>query len=93
MKNVFLSCAGVVIALCSSGAFAQSQYRVPRFRDMPHIATVLLDRKDLTSAGAGETPIIGIAPAIRNAILAATGVALRALPLVPHGLPSPERAG
>ena len=32
-----------------------------------------LDRKDLPSAGAGETPIIGIAPAVGNAIFAATG--------------------
>lgn len=64
-----------------------SQYRVPRFGDVPHIEIVLLDRKDLPSAGAGETPIIAVAPAIGNAIHAATGDRLRALPLVPHGLP------
>ncbi|BET65780.1 hypothetical protein ASA1KI_06980 [Opitutales bacterium ASA1] len=64
-----------------------SQYRVPRFRDMPELDTVVLDRTDLPSAGAGETPIIAVAPAIRNAIAAATGIRLRALPLVPHGLP------
>ena len=33
-----------------------SQYRVPRFSDTPAIEVVLLDRKDLPSAGAGETP-------------------------------------
>jgi nicotinate dehydrogenase subunit B len=70
-----------------------SQYRVPRFRDMPELETVILNRTDLPSAGAGETPIIGIAPAIRNAIAGATGVSLRALPLVPQGLRSPARAG
>lgn len=64
-----------------------SQYRVPRFGDVPPIDIVLLDRKDLPSAGAGETPIIAVAPAIGNAIHAATGERLRALPLVPHGLP------
>ncbi len=63
-----------------------SQYRVPRFSDVPVIETVLLDRKDLPSAGAGECPIIGLAPAIANAIFDATGVRLRSLPLVPDGL-------
>jgi len=58
-----------------------SVYRVPRFTDAPQIEVVLLDRKDLPSAGAGESPIVAIAPAIRNAILDATSVALRALPL------------
>ncbi len=62
-----------------------SRYRVPRFADIPPIETVLLDRQDLPSAGAGETPIIGIAPAIGNAVFAASGVRLRALPLVPDG--------
>ena len=63
-----------------------SGYRVPRFSDTPQIEAVLLDRKDLPSAGAGETPIVGIAPAIGNAIFAATGVRLRSLPLAPRGL-------
>lgn len=63
-----------------------AQYRVPRFSDAPHIEVVLLDRKDLPSAGAGEAPIVGIAPALGNAIFAATGVRLRALPLLPGGL-------
>jgi nicotinate dehydrogenase subunit B len=65
-----------------------AQYRVPRFGDMPKIESVLVDRKDLPSAGAGETPIMGVAPAIGNAIFDATGVRLRAMPLVPKGLPS-----
>jgi nicotinate dehydrogenase subunit B len=63
-----------------------SEYRVPRFSDLPVIETVLLDRKDLPSAGAGECPMIGLAPAIANAIFHATGVRLRSLPLVPDGL-------
>jgi isoquinoline 1-oxidoreductase len=65
---------------------AFSSYRVPRFRDTPVLETVLVDRKDLPSEGAGETPIIGIAPAVGNAIFAATGIRLRAMPLVPDGL-------
>lgn len=63
-----------------------SDYRVPRFSDVPALETVMLDRKDLPSAGAGEAPIIGIAPAIRNAIAQATGKRLYSLPLVPNGL-------
>ena len=63
-----------------------SQYRVPRFSDLPAIETVLLDRKDLPSAGAGECPLVGLAPAIANAIWDATGIRLRSLPLVPNGL-------
>ena len=58
-----------------------SRYRVPRFADAPVIESVLLDRKDLVSAGAGETPIVGIAPAIGNAIFDATGRRIRRLPL------------
>ena len=64
-----------------------SQYRVPRLRDVPRIETVILDRKDLPPAGAGETPIFGLAPAVANAIFAATGIRLRSLPLAPDGLP------
>ena len=60
-----------------------SKYRVPRFSDMPAIEIVLLDRKDLPSAGAGETPIVGLAPAVSTAIFEATGQRLRSLPLVP----------
>jgi nicotinate dehydrogenase subunit B len=59
-----------------------SKYRVPRFSDMPKIESVLLDRKDVPSAGAGETPIVGIAPAIGNAIFDATGKRKRSLPMV-----------
>jgi nicotinate dehydrogenase subunit B len=64
-----------------------SRYRVPRFSDLPpSIEIVLMDRKDIPSAGAGETPIVGIAPAIGNAIFHATGIRLRSLPLAPKGL-------
>jgi isoquinoline 1-oxidoreductase len=63
-----------------------SDYRVPRFSDTPRIEVVLVDRKDLASAGAGETPIVGIAPAVGNAIFDATGIRLRSMPMVPKGL-------
>src|SRR5262249_16959030 len=50
-----------------------AQYRVPRFSDMPQIEAVIVDRTDLPPAGAGETPIVGLAPAVSNALFAATG--------------------
>jgi nicotinate dehydrogenase subunit B len=63
-----------------------SAYRVPRFSDVPKIEIILIDRKDLPSAGAGEAAIIGIAPAIRNAIADATGISLTTLPMLPNGV-------
>ncbi len=65
-----------------------TQYRLPRFNDTPPVEVVLIDRKDQPSAGAGETPIVGIAPAVANAIFSATGKRLRAMPLVPGGMPT-----
>lgn len=57
-----------------------ADYRVPRFKDVPPIDVVLLDRKDLPSAGAGETPIVCVAPAIGSA-LRAFGTVDTALPI------------
>ena len=56
-----------------------AQYRVPRFKDVPPLEVVLLDRRDLPSAGAGETPIVCVAPAI--------GSAVREFGMVPTALP------
>ena len=58
-----------------------SQYHVRRFRDLPQIKTNLINRTDLASVGAGETPIIGIAPAIANALFNAAQVRIRSLPI------------
>jgi CO/xanthine dehydrogenase Mo-binding subunit len=63
-----------------NGHFAS--YKVPRFRDVPKIELVLLDRKDLEPAGAGETPIMAVAPAMANAMFDATGTRKRSMPLV-----------
>jgi nicotinate dehydrogenase subunit B len=57
-------------------------YRVPRFRDLPKIEVELIDRKDVAPAGAGETPLMGLAPAVAGAIFSATGMRLRSLPLM-----------
>lgn len=50
-------------------------YRVPRFQDVPSVEVVLLNRPDLPSAGAGETPIVCVAPAIGSAARAFGDVA------------------
>jgi isoquinoline 1-oxidoreductase len=68
----------------SNAAF--SAYRVPRLADVPPVEVILLDRPDLPSAGAGETPMIAVAPAIAGAIFEATGRRLRSLPLTCDGL-------
>lgn len=59
-------------------------YRLPRFNDTPQVEVLLIDRKDLPSAGAGEIGIIGLAPAVGNAIFAATGIRLCNMPMAPQ---------
>ncbi len=68
----------------TNGAF--SAYRVPRLADIPPVEVILLGRPDLPPAGAGETPMIAVAPAIAAAIFEATGRRLRSLPLTSDGV-------
>jgi isoquinoline 1-oxidoreductase len=56
-------------------------YQVPRFADLPTLDIHLLNRPDLPSAGAGETPLIALAPAIANAVYHATGQRIRQMPI------------
>jgi len=60
---------------------AFSRYRVPRFKDVPKIDVHLVNNPNIPAAGGGETPIIAVAPAIGNAIFAATGVRIRSMPI------------
>ena len=60
-----------------------SEYRVPRFTDVPEIDVILIDRRDVPSAGAGESPITTTAPSIASAIYAASGKRIRQLPMLP----------
>jgi isoquinoline 1-oxidoreductase len=60
-----------------------SEYRVPRFTDVPEIDVILIDRRDVPSAGAGESPITATAPSIASAIYAASGKRIRQLPMLP----------
>ncbi len=68
-----------------------ADYRLPRFSDAPQVEIVLVDRKDLPSAGAGEIGLIGLAPAVGNAVFAATGTRLRSMPMTPR-TPAPGQS-
>lgn len=58
-------------------------YRVPRFSDVPPIEVILLNRSGETPAGAGESSITVVAPAIAAALFKVAKRRLRALPLEP----------
>jgi nicotinate dehydrogenase subunit B len=60
-----------------------SRYRVPRFEDVPDVEVLLIDRREIPAAGAGEAPITVVAPAIAAAIHRATGIWVREMPLLP----------
>jgi isoquinoline 1-oxidoreductase len=60
---------------------AFSSYKVPRFADVPELDIHLMNRPDLPSAGAGETPLITVAPAIANAVAQATDRPVRTMPI------------
>jgi CO/xanthine dehydrogenase Mo-binding subunit len=64
-------------------------YKIPGTMDAPpEIHTLLIEQPDETgpfgAKGIGEPPIVGIAPAIANAVAEATGVRLRRLPMTPE---------
>jgi xanthine dehydrogenase molybdenum-binding subunit len=65
-------------------------YKVPTFTDIPDIQSAFVETVEPTASygnkALGEPPIISPPPAIRNAILDATGVAINRLPMTPHVL-------
>lgn len=65
---------------------SHSLLEVLRFGDILQIEVVLVNRKEQPSFGAGETPIMGIAPAIGAAIFDAVGIRPRGLPMARGGL-------
>src|SRR3954452_4289857 len=63
-----------------------AEYLVPVNADIPEIATIFIDQQDrLTNPagvkGLGETPMVGVAAAIANAVWHATGIRIRELPI------------
>ncbi len=63
-------------------------YKLSTFMDHPHLEAQFVENYEPTSAfgtkALGEPPACPVAPAIRNAILNATGVAINNAPMTPH---------
>jgi isoquinoline 1-oxidoreductase beta subunit len=59
-----------------------SDYRVMRMNEMPSIETHILPSNGVPS-GFGEHPVPPVAPAVANAVFAATGKRFRKLPIIP----------
>ncbi|HEU5346997.1 MAG TPA: molybdopterin cofactor-binding domain-containing protein, partial [Ktedonobacterales bacterium] len=57
-----------------------ASYPILTFSEIPEIDIVLIDHPEEPSVGAGEPATITTAPAIANAIYAATGARVRAVP-------------
>jgi xanthine dehydrogenase YagR molybdenum-binding subunit len=68
-----------------------ADYHVPVNADIPDIQVLFVNKKDpytnpMGSKGVGEISLIGMAPAIANAVFNATGKRIRSLPLTPDKL-------
>ncbi|MCR5289728.1 MAG: xanthine dehydrogenase molybdenum-binding subunit XdhA [Treponema sp.] len=65
-------------------------YKLPTTLDMPELETAFVENEDPTgpfgNKALGEPPAIPCAPAIRNAVLQATGVGVNDMPLSPQKL-------
>ncbi len=63
-------------------------YKLPTIMDTPDIGVEFVETEDPTGAfgvkALGEPPVISPAPAIRNAVLAATGIPFNRLPMSPQ---------
>lgn len=73
-------------------------YKLSTFMDHPHLEAQFVENYEPTSAygtkALGEPPTVPGAPAIRNAVLHATGVAVNKIPMTPHVLfPKFKEAG
>jgi xanthine dehydrogenase YagR molybdenum-binding subunit len=72
-----------------NGNFAD--YHVPVNADIPQIEAIFIDKPDpiinpVGTKGIGEISLIGVAPAIANAVYNATGIRVRDLPITPDKL-------
>lgn len=63
-------------------------YKVPTARDMPRSEIYIVDKPDpkgpFGAKGVGEPGMVGIAPAMANAVYNAVGVRMRELPITPE---------
>ena len=63
-----------------------NDYRIMKIAEMPRRIDVVLAPSGGFWGGMGETPLAPLAPALCNAIFAATGKRIRSLPLKHHDL-------
>jgi xanthine dehydrogenase YagR molybdenum-binding subunit len=68
-----------------------ADYHVPVNADIPNIEVLFVNKKDpytnpMGSKGIGEISLIGMAPAVANAVFNATGKRIRSLPITPDKL-------
>jgi xanthine dehydrogenase YagR molybdenum-binding subunit len=68
-----------------------ADYHVPVNADIPNVDVLFVNKKDpytnpMGSKGLGEIALIGVAPAIANAVFNATGKRIRSLPITPDKL-------
>lgn len=71
-----------------------ADYHVPVNADVPHIEALFINKADpyvnpIGSKGLGEIALVGLAPAIANAVYHATGKRIRQLPITPDKLFDP----
>jgi isoquinoline 1-oxidoreductase subunit beta len=62
-----------------------NDYKMLRIADMPKVETIIMPSGDFWG-GVGEPPVSIVAPALCNAVFAATGKRIRSLPLKNHDL-------
>ena len=71
-------------------------YKLPTLKDHPRLNALFVEESEPTSPygskALGEPPTVPGAPAIRNAVFHATGVAINRIPITPHVLYSEFRA-
>jgi xanthine dehydrogenase YagR molybdenum-binding subunit len=68
-----------------------ADYHVPVNADIPQVDVLFVNKKDpftnpMGSKGLGEIALVGVAPAIANAVFNATGKRIRSLPITPDKL-------
>ncbi|KAA5539677.1 xanthine dehydrogenase family protein molybdopterin-binding subunit [Adhaeribacter rhizoryzae] len=68
-----------------------ADYHVPVNADIPNIDVLFVNKKDpftnpMGSKGLGEIALVGVAPAVANAVFNATGKRIRTLPITPDKL-------
>jgi len=65
-----------------------TDYHLPSTAEAPEFKTILLEHGygagPYAAKGFGETPLIGVAPAVANAVCDATGVRMPQLPMIPE---------